>query len=73
MLTTLSIIDFIIEWAGGRGDTTLSVTVSKSNINLVERLKINTPCTQMHDRSLSWLRTGTSIKSDGVKLIAVDN
>ena len=53
--------------------TTLSVTISKSNTNLVERLKINTPCTQLHDRSLSWLRTDTSIKSDGAKLIAADN
>jgi hypothetical protein len=31
--------------------------------------KIDTPSTQIHDRSLSWLGTGTSIKSGGVKLV----
>jgi hypothetical protein len=29
----------------------------------VERTKIHTPYTQMHDRSLSWLDRGTSIKT----------
>ena len=29
----------------------------------------NTPKTHIHDRSLSWLGTGTSIKSGGVKLV----
>ena len=29
---------------------------------------METPNTHMHDRSLSWLGTGTSIKSDSVKL-----
>ena len=37
-------------------------TVPKSNrINIRNRGKINTTCTHVHDRSLSWLRTGTSI------------
>jgi len=31
--------------------------------------KIETPNTQMHDRSISWLGTGTSIKTGGVKLV----
>jgi len=43
--------------------------ILKSNIKIVERDKIDTPCTQIHDGSLSWLDTGTSIKSDGVKLV----
>jgi len=36
---------------------------------IVERDKINTPNTQTHDRSTSWLYTSTSIKSGGVKLV----
>jgi hypothetical protein len=31
--------------------------------------KIDTPNTQIHDRSLSWLRIGIAIKSDGLKLV----
>jgi hypothetical protein len=37
----------------------------KSDIKIVQRAKIDAPDTQMHDRSLSWLDTGTSIKSGG--------
>jgi len=37
-------------------------TVLKSNRKIVERGKIDTTNTQRHDRSLSWLGTGTSIK-----------
>jgi len=33
------------------------------------RFKINTLSTQINDRSLSWLGTGTSIKSGGVKAV----
>ena len=33
-------------------------TIPKSNIKIVERGKIDTPNTQIHDRSLSWLGTG---------------
>jgi len=43
--------------------------VPKSNIKIIERGKIDTPNTKIHDRSLSWLGTGTSIKSGGVKLV----
>ena len=34
----------------------------KSNRKIVERDKIDTNNTQMHDRSFSWLGTGTSLK-----------
>jgi hypothetical protein len=44
-----------------------SSRISKSNINIVERDKIDTPNTYIHDYSLSWLGTGTSIKSGRVK------
>ena len=43
-------------------------TILKSNIKIVERGKIHGHKTQKHDRSLSWLGTGTSTKSGGVKL-----
>jgi len=43
-------------------------TILKSNIKIVERGKIDIPSTQLHDRSLSWLATGTSIESGGVKI-----
>jgi len=38
-------------------------TVPKSNIKIVERGKTDTPNTNIYDRSLSLLGTGTSIKS----------
>jgi hypothetical protein len=44
-------------------------TIPKSNIKIVERGKIDTPNTQIHDCSLSWLGTGTSIKCGRVKLV----
>jgi len=34
-------------------------TVPKSNRKIVERENIDTPSTQIHDRSLSWPNTGT--------------
>jgi hypothetical protein len=44
-------------------------TVQKSNRKIVER-NTSTPNTQIHDRSLSWLGTGISIKCDnGVNLV----
>jgi hypothetical protein len=43
-------------------------TVPKSNRKIVERVEIDISNRQIHDRSLSWLGTGTSIKSGGVKL-----
>jgi hypothetical protein len=44
-------------------------TILKSNIKIVERGKIHGHKTQEHDRSLSWLGTGTSTKSGGFKLV----
>ena len=44
-------------------------TISKSNIKIVERGKIDIPNTQIHDRSLPWLGAGTSIKRGRVKLV----
>ena len=44
-------------------------TIPKLNIKIVERGKIDTPNTQIHDPSLSWLGTGTLIKSGRVKLV----
>ena len=38
-------------------------TIPKSNIKMVESGKIDTPNTQIHDRSLSSFVTGTSIKT----------
>ena len=35
---------------------------------MVERCKIDTPNTQIHDRSLSWLVTGTFTKGGGFEL-----
>ena len=43
------------------------ITASKSHTNIIERGKIDTPNTQIHDHSLSWLGSGNSIKSGGVK------
>jgi hypothetical protein len=44
-------------------------TIQTSNTIIVERDKIKTSNTQIHDHSLSWLGTGTSIKSGGVKIV----
>ena len=43
-------------------------TIPKSNIKIVERGKINTPNIKIHDRPLSWLGTGASIKGGVAKL-----
>jgi hypothetical protein len=40
--------------------------VSFINIKIVERDKVDTPNTQIHDPSPSWVGTGTSVKSDGL-------
>ena len=45
-----------------------AATVPKSNRKFIERGNIDITNTQLHDRSLSWLGTGTSMKSVGVKL-----
>ena len=34
-----------------------------SKLKIVERGKIDTPSTRIHDHALSWLRTGTLINS----------
>jgi len=47
----------------------LDGTVSKSNIKIVGRGKIDTSNTQRHGRSLFWLGTDTSMKSGDVKLV----
>ena len=41
-------------------------TVPKSNQTVVERGKLDTPNTNIRDHSLSWLGTGTSMKSSGI-------
>ena len=43
-------------------------TIPKSNIKIVERDKIDTPDTQIHDRPLSSQIAGTSVKRGGVKI-----
>jgi hypothetical protein len=50
-------------------NTTLSEN-SKIKYKIVTRDKIDIPNTQIHDNSLSWLGTGTSIANEGVKLVA---
>ena len=45
------------------------LTLLKSNRKITERGKIDTFSTHIHDRSLSWLGTNTSIKSGGVILV----
>ena len=47
-------------------------TVPKSNRKIVERCKIETPNTQIHDLSLSWFIIDTSIKKKWVKLVLCD-
>ena len=44
-------------------------TIPKSNIKIVKRGKIDTPNTQIHDWSIFWLGTGTSIKRGGDILV----
>jgi hypothetical protein len=44
-------------------------TVPKFKNNIEERDKIDTTNTQIHDRSLSWLGTDTSIKRGEVNLV----
>jgi len=50
-------------------NTTPVGTIPKSIIKIVERSKIDTSNTQIHDDSLFWLGTGTLIKSGRVKLV----
>ena len=48
-------------------------TVPKPNRKIEESSKIDTSNTQIHDRSLYWLDTGTSIKSGGVKIVLCEH
>jgi len=50
-------------------NTPTVATIPKSNNKIEERSKIDTPITQIRDRVLPWLGTGTSIKSGRVKLV----
>jgi hypothetical protein len=43
--------------------------VLKCNRNILEISKFDTPNTQIHNRSLSWLGTDTSVKSDGAIVV----
>ena len=45
-----------------------SVPYQMEKRKMVERCKIDTPNTQIHDRSLSWLVTGTFTKGGGFEL-----
>jgi hypothetical protein len=47
--------------------------VPNYNRKKVEKGQIDTPNTQIHDRSLFWLATGTSIKCGVVKNIRTDS
>jgi hypothetical protein len=62
-LKILSFLFFFTEYHKNWGKNKKYYTVAKSNRKIVERGK------QMHARSLSWLCTGTSIKSGGVKQV----
>jgi hypothetical protein len=44
-------------------------TIPNFDRRIVEKIKFDNLNTQIHDRSLSRLGTGTSIKSGGIKLI----
>jgi hypothetical protein len=45
-------------------------TTPNSNIKIVERGNMDIPYTQIHDHSLFWIGTGTSVKIGGeVKLV----
>jgi hypothetical protein len=44
-------------------------TAAQSNLKVVERGKVDIPNTHINDPS--WLRSCTSIKSDGVKLVYI--
>jgi hypothetical protein len=44
-------------------------TISKSNIKIIVKVKIDTTYKQIHNHSLSWFGTDTSIKSGEVKLV----
>jgi hypothetical protein len=59
----MMIITLIVPVYSGKKKYHTDRTFPKSNIKIVERGKIDTPDTQVHAHFLSWLGTGTSIKS----------
>jgi hypothetical protein len=65
---TIVLLSFHGECVKG-GNVTLLNTVPISYRKIVERGKIYTPNTQIHDSSLSWLGTGTVINSGRVRLV----
>ena len=48
---------------------TINKTGPNSNRKIIERDKVDNHNIQIHDRSISWLGTGTSINSGEVKLV----
>jgi hypothetical protein len=50
-------------------NSTLSEQFQKPNTKIVERVVIDSSNIHLHDRSLSCLGTGTSIKRCGVRLV----
>jgi hypothetical protein len=55
----------IFQWKTKYSTVTVG-TISKSNIKIVERGKTDSPSTQIHDRSISWLGTDTSKKKQDI-------
>jgi hypothetical protein len=49
----------------------LFTTAMIAKLQLNQKRQIDTPCTQIHDRSLCWIDTDSSIKIDWVKLVFV--
>jgi len=58
----------IVKW---KKNITLSEKFQTINRKIVEIDKFDIPITHIHDRSLSWLSTGTSVTSDGIKLVGL--
>ena len=59
-----TMVAVVIKWK--QKNTTIMWTIPKSNIKIVERDKTDIPNIQIYDHSLSWLGTGTSIKTAGL-------
>ena len=59
----MMIITLIVPVDSGKKKYHTDRTFPKSNIKIVERDKMDTPDTQVHAHFLSWLGTGTSVKS----------
>jgi len=61
--------DFIMILSNEKKEYRTVRIIPKSNINILERDKIDTPNTQIHDCLLVWLGIGTSITSGGDNLV----